>query len=68
MDLSRRKFAQKTEIPHTGLNQIVRENRSITADTALRLSMAFGYHRRVLDQPADTLRPGRDKREIREKD
>jgi addiction module HigA family antidote len=42
MGISQREFAQKIGVPHTRLNQIVRENRSITADTALRLSMALG--------------------------
>ncbi len=42
MGISQRKFAQKIGVPHTRLNQIVRENRSITADTALRLSAALG--------------------------
>jgi addiction module HigA family antidote len=42
MGISQREFAQKIGVPHTRLNQIVRENRSITADTALRLSAALG--------------------------
>ncbi len=42
MGISQREFAQKIGVPHTRLNQIVRENRSITADTGLRLSADLG--------------------------
>jgi addiction module HigA family antidote len=41
MGMSRRGFAGKLGVPHTCLNQIVREKRSVTADTALRLSQAL---------------------------
>jgi addiction module HigA family antidote len=41
MGISQREFAQKIGVPHTRLNQIVRENRSVTADTTLRLSRAL---------------------------
>jgi len=42
MGMSQRKFADKIGVTHTRLNQIVNEKRSITADTALRLSKALG--------------------------
>lgn len=42
MGMSQREFAVKIGVTHTRLNQIVNENRSITADTALRLSKALG--------------------------
>jgi addiction module HigA family antidote len=42
MGLSQREFAVKIGVTHTRLNQIVNEKRSITADTALRLSKALG--------------------------
>ncbi len=41
MGMSRRGFADKIGVPHTRLNQIVREKRSVTADTVLRLSQAL---------------------------
>jgi addiction module HigA family antidote len=41
MGISQRKFAKKIGVPHTRLNQIIHENRSVTADTALRLSLAL---------------------------
>ena len=40
--MSQREFAEKIWVTHTRLNQIVNEKRSITADTALRLSKALG--------------------------
>ena len=42
LGFSQRKFAQKIGVTHTRLNQIVLEKRSISADTALRLSRALG--------------------------
>ncbi len=42
MGMSQREFAEKIGVTHTRLNQIVNEKRSITADTALRLSKALG--------------------------
>lgn len=42
MGMSQREFAVKIRVTHTRLNQIVNEKRSITADTALRLSKALG--------------------------
>jgi len=42
MGMSQREFASKIGVTHTRLNQIVNEKRSITADTALRLSKALG--------------------------
>lgn len=42
MGFSQREFARKIGVTHTRLNQIVQEKRSITADTALRLSRALG--------------------------
>lgn len=42
MGMSQREFAAKIGVTHTRLNQIVNEKRSITADTALRLSKALG--------------------------
>lgn len=42
MGMSQREFAVKIGVTHTRLNQIVNEKRSITADTALRLSKALG--------------------------
>jgi len=42
MGMRQREFAEKIGVTHTRLNQIVNEKRSITADTALRLSKALG--------------------------
>lgn len=42
MGMSQREFAEKIGVTHTRLNQVVNEKRSITADTALRLSKALG--------------------------
>lgn len=42
MGMSQREFSKKISVTHTRLNQIVNEKRSITADTALRLSKALG--------------------------
>lgn len=42
MGMSQREFADKIRVTHTRLNQIVNEKRSVTADTALRLSKALG--------------------------
>jgi antitoxin HigA-1 len=42
LDLSVYTLAQALNVPRTRLNEIVNERRSITADTALRLSRNFG--------------------------
>jgi len=42
LGMSQREFSDKIGVTHTRLNQIVNEKRSITADTALRLSKALG--------------------------
>ena len=42
MNLSQNKLAMEIRVPVHRVNEIVRGNRSITADTALRLSRFFG--------------------------
>lgn len=42
LNISAYKLAKYIEIPQTRISQIIRGNRRITADTALRLSKYFG--------------------------
>lgn len=42
MEISAYKLAKETFIPQTRIGQILKGNRRITADTALRLSQYFG--------------------------
>jgi addiction module HigA family antidote len=42
MQISTYKLSKDIEIPHTRISQIIKGNRRITADTALRLSLYFG--------------------------
>lgn len=42
MEISAYKLAKETFIPQTRVSQIIKGNRRITADTALRLSKFFG--------------------------
>jgi len=42
MNISSYKLSKDLEIPQTRISQIIRGNRRITADTALRLSSYFG--------------------------
>jgi len=42
MDLSQYRLAKDIKVPARRINEIVHGNRSITADTALRLSRYFG--------------------------
>lgn len=42
MNISAYKLSKDLEIPQTRISQIIRGNRRITADTALRLSSYFG--------------------------
>lgn len=42
MNISAYRLAKDTEIPQTRISQIIKGKRSITADTALRLSHYFG--------------------------
>jgi len=42
LGMSQRSFTATIGVTHTRLNQIVNEKRSVTADTALRLSRALG--------------------------
>ena len=42
LNISAYKLAQDIGIPHTRVSEIIRGNRRITADTALRLSKYFG--------------------------
>ncbi|MEX0980985.1 MAG: HigA family addiction module antitoxin [Bacteroidales bacterium] len=42
MDISAYRLSKDTEIPQTRVSQIIKGNRRITADTALRLSSYFG--------------------------
>ena len=42
MDISQYRLAKDLKIPQTRVSQIVKGNRRITADTALRLSKYFG--------------------------
>lgn len=42
LEISAYKLAKDTEIPQTRISQIIKGNRRVTADTALRLSSYFG--------------------------
>ena len=42
LKLSAYRLSKETEIPQTRISQIIKGNRRITADTALRLSSYFG--------------------------
>jgi addiction module HigA family antidote len=42
MELSQRAFARRIDVPANRVNQIVRGQRSITGDTAIRLGLALG--------------------------
>ena len=42
MQISAYKLAKEIDIPQTRISQIIKGNRKITADTALRLSSYFG--------------------------
>lgn len=42
LNISAYRLSKDTEIPQTRISQIIRGNRSITADTALRLAEYFG--------------------------
>ena len=42
MEISAYRLSKDTEIPQTRISQIIKGNRRITADTALRLSSYFG--------------------------
>jgi antitoxin HigA-1 len=42
MNISAYRLSKDTEIPQTRISQIIKGKRSITADTALRLSSYFG--------------------------
>jgi addiction module HigA family antidote len=42
MDISAYRLSKDTEIPQTRISQIIKGKRSITADTAVRLSLYFG--------------------------
>lgn len=42
MGISAYRLSKDTEIPQTRISQIIKGKRSITADTALRLSIYFG--------------------------
>ena len=42
MNISAYRLSKDTEIPQTRISQILKGKRSITADTALRLSIYFG--------------------------
>lgn len=42
MEISQYKLAKDLKIPQTRISEIVKRNRRITADTALRLSKYFG--------------------------
>ena len=42
LNISAYKLAKDVGIPQTRISEIIKKNRSITADTALRLSLYFG--------------------------
>ena len=42
MNISAYRLSKDTEIPQSRISQIIKGNRSITADTALRISNYFG--------------------------
>ena len=55
--ISQYRLSKDIGVPPVRINEIVHGKRGITADTALRLAKFFGTCR-VLDEPADPLRPG----------
>ena len=42
MEISQYKLAVDTKMPHSRITSIIKGNRGITADTAIRLSLYFG--------------------------
>lgn len=42
LGLSQREFARKIDVPPNRINEIIRGRRSISGDTAIRLSLALG--------------------------
>lgn len=53
------------QVPAPRINDIVRERRAITVDTALRLARFFRHPRGVLDRVANRLRHGNCTRQLR---
>jgi addiction module HigA family antidote len=56
LGLSAHAFARALNIPINRVTQILREQRGVSADTALRLGRYFRHLGRVLDGPAERLR------------
>ena len=58
LGISQYRLAQAIGVPPRRINEIVHGKRSISPDTALRLSRALGTIGPLLDEPANSLRPG----------
>ncbi len=70
LGISAYKLSKDTEIPQTRISQIVKGNRRITADTALRLSSYFGNSAKFwlgLQNDYDIEEEKKDKEELLEK-
>ena len=59
--ISQYRLAKDISVPPRRINEIVRGQRSITADTALRLARFFRNVGKVLAESADTSRSGSGK-------
>jgi addiction module HigA family antidote len=57
LGISQYRLAKDTSVPPRRINEIVRGQRSITADTALRLARNFGTSERFLAESSIALRP-----------
>lgn len=53
------RLALKLHVPVTRVAEIIKGERSVTADTALRLARQSGNNRGFLDEPAGAVRSGR---------
>jgi addiction module HigA family antidote len=58
LGISQNRLARDLVVPAQRINDIVRKNRAVTVDTALRLARYFPHDPPILAQPPDALRPG----------
>jgi addiction module HigA family antidote len=67
MNISAYRLSKDTEIPQSRISQIIKGNRSITADTALRISNYFGTSAKFwlgLQDDYDIEKESKEKKEI----
>lgn len=67
MNISAYRLSKDTEIPQSRISQIIKGNRSITADTALRISHYFGTSAKFwlgLQDDYDIEKESKEKKEI----